>query len=223
MAFFPRAFGNTTTNEAAYTPLFRFLEDFDTYSRSAAPSADSGRHSSAHQHRQHQPAWQPRFDVRETADAYELYGELPGLSKQNVSIDFPEHQTIRIHGKTERSYVSASPSSNGTSAQTSVASTTAETDQRRSSYHSATVEDESEENDKFEIVSKPTEDKSSVAAATPKYKYWLTERSIGDFARTFQLPARIDQEAVAASLDNGILKVLIPKAKVHKPHRVIVN
>lgn len=220
MAFFPRAFCNNTSNEASFTPLFRLLEDFDKYSRSAAPSADSGRRSP--QHRQ-QPVWQPRFDVRETADAYELYGELPGLSKDNVSIDFPEHQTIVIRGKTERNYSSTAPSAEGTSTETpSTGAATEDADQRRHSYHSATVEDESEANDKFEVVEKPVAGKS-VAQTTTKHKFWLTERSIGEFSRTFQLPSRIDQEAVTASLDNGILRVLIPKAKKHEPHRVFIN
>ncbi|EHK96779.1 putative 30 kDa heat shock protein [Glarea lozoyensis 74030] len=46
----------------------------------------------------------PRFDVRETASAYELHGELPGIVMRDINIEFTEDQTITIRGKIERLY-----------------------------------------------------------------------------------------------------------------------
>jgi HSP20 family protein len=53
--------------------------------------------------RHHRPqTFTPRFDVTEVENAYELYGELPGLEQSDVTIEFSDAQTLVIKGKTER-------------------------------------------------------------------------------------------------------------------------
>ncbi|CAK7240450.1 MAG: hypothetical protein STHCBS139747_001891 [Sporothrix thermara] len=54
-------------------------------------------------------AFSPRFDVRETESTYELHGELAGVERKNVSLEFTEPQTLVISGKIERNYTSGSP------------------------------------------------------------------------------------------------------------------
>ncbi|KAK6354423.1 hypothetical protein TWF730_008828 [Orbilia blumenaviensis] len=45
----------------------------------------------------------PKFDVSETADAYILEGELPGVSnKASISVDFDDAQTIVVKGEISR-------------------------------------------------------------------------------------------------------------------------
>jgi len=45
----------------------------------------------------------PKFDISETADAYVLEGELPGVSnKSSISVDFDDAQTIVIKGEVSR-------------------------------------------------------------------------------------------------------------------------
>lgn len=218
MAFFSQNLYNA--NEASFTPLFRLFEDLDKYSRQAGPSHGAHDRGSATPRRQ-QPAWQPRFDLSETAEAYELHGELPGLHKEHVSIEFPDFQTMTISGKTERNYSSGN---------TSAEKTPAEATERRNSYQSATIEDDVD-GDKFEVVDTPATDKKQseqsaidkTAAPAPKPKYWLSERSIGEFSRTFNFAFRVDQDAVSASLDSGILHIVVPKAKAHEPRRVFIN
>ncbi|KAK7421058.1 hypothetical protein QQX98_002416 [Neonectria punicea] len=213
MAFFPRSsYGNAN---ASFTPLFRLLEDFDSYSRQG----------------QGLPQWQPKFDVRETNEAYELHGELPGIAKENVHIDFTEPQTILIRGKTERTYTSGTPPA-GFVEDKSVGTTAIEGSETHStSSHKATVEDE------FESVAHETRSDAE-AAGTPKEvqqakpaqkqpadksKYWLTERSIGEFSRSFNFPTRVDQDAVTANFQDGILTIVVPKAKKHESRRITVN
>ncbi|MDW3194153.1 MAG: Hsp20/alpha crystallin family protein [Cytophagales bacterium] len=41
--------------------------------------------------------------------------------------------------------------------------------------------------------------------------YRSVESSYGSFTRSFQLPDNIDQEAVSASFENGVLRITIPK------------
>jgi HSP20 family molecular chaperone IbpA len=46
----------------------------------------------------------------------------------------------------------------------------------------------------------------------PHHKYWVSERSIGEFQRSFNFPTPVDQDNVKASLKNGILSITVPKA-----------
>jgi HSP20 family protein len=49
------------------------------------------------------------------------------------------------------------------------------------------------------------------------------ERSYGEFSRTVELPIEIDAEKVEATLENGVLKVRLPKAKTALPRRIEVK
>lgn len=49
------------------------------------------------------PPFQPNFDVTELDNAYELYGELPGLNKHDIHIELVDGQTLIIQRKIERS------------------------------------------------------------------------------------------------------------------------
>ncbi|CAI6085655.1 hypothetical protein V2G26_009336 [Clonostachys chloroleuca] len=221
MAFFPRTFYNT---EASFAPLFRLLDDFDTYSRSGSNSNGTTRSHISH--------WQPKFDVRETSDAFHFHGELPGLTKDEISIEFPEHQSMTIRGKTERTYTSGTPPAGllESSNKDSTPAAVTEAGERRNS-HQATVEDEAnaEKPDNKAVAAPVNDSNNSVSKADPSAapadnsKYWITERSIGEFSRHFNFPSRIDQDGVTASLKDGILTIDVPKAKKHESRRVTVN
>ena len=49
------------------------------------------------------------------------------------------------------------------------------------------------------------------------------ERAYGTFARTFDLPAAVDTEAVAATYKDGVLQVTVPKAEEAKPKQIEVK
>lgn len=207
MVFFQR---NFYTPESSFTPLFRLLDDYDNYSRQ----------SNGAQHATHRPVahWQPKFDVRETGEAYELHGELPGLNKQDVHIEFTGPQSLLIRGKVERTYTA------GTSPTDAIEESAEQ--ERPHSPHQATVEDEPEDGEtttttaasENELVkAAPTKQKPTDTA-----KYWLTERSVGEFSRTFNFPTRVNQEGVTASFKDGILNVVVPKAAKHEPRRIAV-
>ncbi|KAH6667385.1 hypothetical protein B0J14DRAFT_449055, partial [Halenospora varia] len=83
----------------SFAPLFRLLDDFDDYSRGIG-----GRH-----YRSHLTAFSPKFDVKETPQAYELYGELPGIEQKDVEIEFTDQQTLTIKGCTEHSFTKGTP------------------------------------------------------------------------------------------------------------------
>lgn len=44
----------------------------------------------------------PSFDVRETETDYQLEGELPGVEKKDIEIEFEDEHCLNIKGHTER-------------------------------------------------------------------------------------------------------------------------
>ncbi|KAK1964215.1 heat shock protein 30 [Colletotrichum sublineola] len=211
MAFFPRNFYNTPS-DTSFTPLFRLLEDFDNYSRTGGASNGGARGS----HRNHVPTFQPKFDVREVEDAYELHGELPGMNKNDVSIEFTDPHTLHIRGRVERSYTAGTPPAGflqGGNAEMSGAITEGNEKSRQ-----PTVEDENEKDNKNDSV-----EKSGKKEPVDNAKYWVSERSVGEFSRVFNFPGQISQDSVTASFKDGILSIRVPKAPRHETRRIQVN
>ena len=216
MAFFPRSYLSPDTS---FTPLFRLLDDFDNYSREV--QGQEGRNGRRNNNAVR--TFNPRFDVRETENAYELHGELPGIERDNVQIEFTEPQTIVIRGRVERSYTAGTPPA-GLVGDTKMSGAITEGGEKES--HHASVSDEADETAKEKGAStelQHTGEKQGEAQAQPAEKYWVSERSIGEFSRTFSFPTRVDQEAVSASLNNGILNITVPKAKKHESRRINIH
>lgn len=194
MAFFPRSLGDSDTS---FTPLFRLLDDFDNYSRQGV----SGRRTGM-------PSWQPKFDVCETGEAYELHGELPGINKEDVHIEFTEPQSMLIRGRTERTYTAGTPPAG------LIEGTT---------RGGVITEGDKEIKKASEAGTEATEKEMPETKKSDKAKYWLSERSVGEFSRSFNFPTQVDQESVTANFKDGILKILVPKAKKHESKRIAIS
>jgi len=206
MSLFPRAF---VGSDPSFTPLFRLLDDFDSYNRSSG--------SNGH-HRGHIKTFQPRFDVKEVADGYELHGELPGIEQKDIEIEFTDAQTLTIRGRTERSYTSGTPPSNLVEG-TKLSGAITEGGEQHNN-HKATVEDEDAvSNTNTPVATQEQKPQQQQEQA----KYWVSERSVGEFARSFSFPARVDQDAVKASMKNGILSIVVPKAKKHESRKIQIS
>ncbi|KAL8764963.1 MAG: hypothetical protein Q9209_007790 [Squamulea sp. 1 TL-2023] len=200
MSLFPRLPNND------FTTLFRLLDDYNTQGSSGLPSAVR--------------AFTPKFDVREHKESYELQGELPGLEQKDVHIEFADPHTLVIKGHVEREY-----SSDG--AQNARGRITGDVTDAPAS-HKATVEDEDDEAKKKDDAkdagqNKQVSKQSGQASQGPRPKYWVAERSVGEFHRAFTFPSRVDQDGVKARLNNGILNVTVPKAAEHKSKRIQVE
>ncbi|KAG6108406.1 hypothetical protein E4U14_003684 [Claviceps sp. LM454 group G7] len=228
MAFFPRAFFND--DSTSFTPLFRLLDDFDTYSRQSGNSQHQHQHGSK---RASAGFWQPKFDVRETSDNYELHGELPGISKDNVHIEFTDPQSLIVRGRAERSYTSGTPPA-GLIGQPGNKGAITEGGEVGTS-HKATVEDEKDESsgaaassggnkqEKQQQVEKTDKKQQQQQHSEHGVKYWLSERSVGEFSRSFNFPSPVDQDAVSASFNDGVLNIVVPKSKKQGARRVAIN
>jgi HSP20 family molecular chaperone IbpA len=159
----------------------------------------------------------PRFDVRETDTSYELHGELPGLDKKDVHIEFTDPQTMVVRGRVERSYTSGTPPVGQVEDSAQPAAITEE-GEHHDKEHQPIVQDEEEAKQAEEVG-------TEVVAEKPvdKAKYWVSERSIGEFSRSFHFPSHVDQDAVSASLKHGILSVEVPKTKKHAGRRIAIE
>jgi len=197
MPVFPRFLSNSLADDVR--PLLRLLDDPSFYQ----PTGETGSRSIR--------AFSPNFDVHETDKEYVLEGELPGLNdKSNVSIEFTDHNTLLIRGKIERSYQSGTPPD-----QQQAHMKGAHESEKKT--HKPTVEEEGE--NKETQVTKTDDQNKQVGQ--PTTKYWVSERSVGSFQRSFSFPGEVDQDNVTAKLKDGILTVKVPK-KQHKPAKRIM-
>ena len=62
-------------------------------------------------------------------------------------------------------------------------------------------------------------DESIYGQRKPTY----SEYGIGDYYRQFTLSDEIDREKIEASMMNGILKVVLPKAEPHKTKKIAIQ
>ena len=46
----------------------------------------------------------------------------------------------------------------------------------------------------------------------PQHTWWCSERSVGDFRRSFSFPGPIDHEHIDARFENGVLSITVKKA-----------
>jgi HSP20 family molecular chaperone IbpA len=193
---------NLYNADVSFAPLLRLLDDFDTYSRQGQRGRRTGL---LH--------WQPKFDACEASEAYKLQGELPGMKKEEVHIEFTDPQTMVVRGMTERTYTSGTLPA-GLVEGTTMHGAITEGGEEQKPSQQATAEGE-------EASAKPAE-KSKDADKQPadQAKYWLTERSVGEFSRSFNFPSRVDQDAVSANFKDGILDIVVPKSKNHEHRRI---
>lgn len=196
MSLFPRF-----TQE--FAPLFRLMDDYD-------------RHAFKHINNQTMRSFSPKFDVKELKDAYELHGEFPGIEQKNINIEWTDANTLTISGRHEN--VREEGQRPGGFIEEGEVPKQLEGGKK---VHQPTVEDES-----AEAASKSTEQqvaKQSEQKRTDEPKYWVSERSVGEFHRSFAFPTRVDQDAVKASLKNGILSIVVPKAKAPQPRKINIE
>jgi len=200
-----------------------YAPEADFFSLLSALSEDTPKTCQPTRRQAPAQTYTPRFDVAETATAYELYGELPGLAESDLSIEFSDAQTIVIKGKTERATATNVAAATTPEATTPALESDAHSDTGSEKSLHATVEDEYDAADapfatpastvtaQNDNVEKPAEKKEE-----EKKKYWVVERKVGSFARTFSFSQRVEIDEVQASLKNGLLRVVVPKSQKAK-------
>lgn len=217
MSLMPRFFppspfsSNRSGPTGEFSSLFRFLDDYtDHVTRRFDDSfSDFSRNMTS--------TFAPKFDLKETAEAYQLEGEVPGIEKEALQLEFLDENTLQIKGRTERSFSSGTPSSDAED----VTMTGAGADKNTVDSASTQTPAETSATEGAETTKAVAQTAETSSPATTENtgngRYWVTERSVGEFSRTFSFPAPIDQEAVKASLKNGVLSITVPKKAVEGP------
>jgi HSP20 family protein len=211
MPFFPQAY---LSNEAQF---LNFLSELDKeasqQTQKQAPAQCVRRCRQAREE-----IFTPRFDVTETPTTYELFGEFPGLAQEDLNIEFTDAQTVVVKGKTVRTGTTIP-----TPEPTEEIKATDNSDASSEKSHNVTVEDDYDEADiplatpatTTTAVSEKTPEPKKVEepkqAEAPKPKFWVSERKVGSFARSFSFSQRIEHDNVKAVLKNGVLHLVIPK------------
>lgn len=204
--FYPRSLSHPSSlgSQPTFSSLFRMLDDFDKYAQqvsgnigsSLIPSSSSGGIET----------FNPKFDVTEEENTYTLQGELPGVDPKNVDIEFTDPQTLVISGHSERSHTEGDPNL-----------------RIGSSTESKKIEgaESKDKSSKDKSKSKDSKDESSENKSTPRY--WLSERSYGEFSRVFNFPQNIDQDKVSAKFDHGVLDIKVPKSEKKGSRKISIE
>jgi len=142
----------------------------------------------------------PKFDIKETEKEFILEGELPGVDKKDISLDFVDDNTLVLKTRVEK---------------------VREEGAKPESQSQGQIEGGKQEQQQGQIKEAAKTDKDTTVATTngsgnkevakPTTQYHLTERSIGTFQRAFALPGELKHEEVKANLKNGILTITVPK------------
>ena len=175
--------------------------------------------------RQARNTFTPRFDVREAGGIYELQGELPGFDQKDISLEVLDERTLVIRGHTSTESTTTNEAAEAAEPVKAVENDDAKDNvsEKSANYRRPSAEDEyvdaGAESEAAEGAKTPASTTAADApvaetkkADEPSFKYWVSERSVGEFERRFSFPGRIELENVKASLRNGILSVAIPKA-----------
>lgn len=198
MSLFPRYIANE------FAPMFRLMDDYAAH-RSGSLANDFPSFSSSFK------SFTPKFDVKENKESYELQGELPGIQQKDINIEFTDAQTLTIKGRTEHVREEGERPAGLIEGE----------EQKKiegNGYHKPSVEEEgSKQNTSVEKASEENKQ------AEKQSKYWVSERSVGEFARTFSFPTRVDQDNVKASLKDGILSIVVPKAQAPTSRKINIE
>lgn len=161
----------------------------------------------------------PRFDLEEDSQLYYLYGEIPGSRVDDITIEPRDKNILVIYGTTRRNEVELGSQNKNNDilmrSPTQVASTgnNQEVELEPSALldKPSRVPPHSHHHTPGGTTSYIEATSPSKANHRPTRKILLNERLVGDFHRTFALPTPIVEESIRATLEDGVLTVLIPK------------
>jgi len=205
--WFPRSLAPPHNNPPGFSSLFKMLDDFERY------SSQDGQLTGAHGTDAAgipQGIIAPKFDVAEHDKAYHLQGELPGVPPENVVLEFTDPQTLVVRGKVERSHIEGDPS---------LAPKRIGGGAEQGKIEGKNGEKGEQQQQGEKKGDKETESKGGAS----KPKYWLRERSYGEFSRVFNFPSSVDQDKVEARFENGVLNVIVPKVERKGARRIEIK
>lgn len=228
-------FGNGIDRD--FSPILNYIDEFDRHF--------SRRHRFVN-------CFIPRFDLEEDAHNYYLYGDIPGAVVEDITVEAHDNHTLVIYGKTVRpgpgpreddetkgkedaEFVKVMVEDHehvhekGNTDHKSAVPISSSEDQQAAASPGApsfpppptqAVESDYPHHQRHETYN---------GAPGPQHlqadhRILLSERLVGDFHRTFAFPQPVSEDGVRASMDNGVLSLVVPKrekgGEVKKGRRV---
>lgn len=138
--------------------------------------------------------WRPIVDVHEDENSYTIDAELPGMTKDQVKIAFQDG-VLSISG--ERSY---------------------EYEEKPTGESAGNGNGNGNGNGRS---SEAIDGRVSVERRGRTVH--RMERFYGRFHRTFNFPTAVNADDISATFDNGVLKVVVPKAEQVKPRQISIR
>ena len=132
-----------------------------------------------------------------------------------MDIEFSDPHTLVVKGRIERSYEEGKKPEQGRI-------TGEVSGENKKEGHKATVEDDKE----GAVASTAGAGNGQVEkhhGEKEEATYWVSERSVGEFHRSFSFPSRVDQDNVKAKLNNGVLTITVPKAAAPKARKISIE
>lgn len=182
---FPRASRNIASEFNQIPQLFRALDDVLFTGQSARAGTFPQR------------TFAPRVDLYETQSAFEVKADLPGVEKDNLSIEFDDENTLVINGKVEKGGESTGPE-----------------------VYEADTPEHHNGKEKTQQTGIATSAGESQANGR---RVWQGERLVGEFSRSFSFPSAVDHDNIQASLNNGILSIVVPKKAQQAAKRIQIQ
>ena len=156
----------------------------------------------------------PRVDLKEGPKAYRLEAEIPGFRKNDISIEFLDSHTLRISGKRGGKPVAPTEST---------AETVDSTEGNYSSYEPADSVASEDAVSAEPTTIEASQDTNAVQAEEECQAIETEREEEFSFTRQWRLPEGVDQDAVKASLDHGILSVTLPKLKAEAARKITID
>jgi len=204
-----------------FSPILHYLDEFDRHF--------SRRHRFVN-------CFIPRFDLEEDGQNYYLYGDIPGAIVEDITVEAHDNHTLEVYGKTNRAgprrgeeMGQPEPGEEGGFVKVNVEDRENENVQEKRDEISAPTE--------TPTFPPPPRSANPPVVAThpqgnaihphghhlrrptqvqqqqelPTHKILLSERLVGEFHRTFAFPSAVREEGIKASMENGVLSLVVPK------------
>merc|ERR1711916_189466 len=140
-------------------------------------------------------------DIDESDFKYQFRVDLPGLTRDQISLDLDDNNLFTISATRHREGTQTKPSDENMK--------TMEEDQE-----SLKIQDEKENHEGTDANNerKPL-----------KVSHVLQERAYGKMERVFHLRKEVDADNISASLENGVLTITIPQRKKAPAKKININ
>lgn len=202
-----------------FSPIMNYIDEFDRHF--------SRRHRFMN-------CFIPRFDLEEDAHNYYLYGDIPGATVNDITVEAHDDHTLVVYGKTFRPGPERNSEEQGTlkvgvedrehggdqkgeyGQQQQLAPTTQENQVAPPTQNypppptqPAQVHPHHQRHGTTPFATLQSEPQPQFTASG--HRILLSERLVGDFTRTFAFPTPVIEAGVQASMENGVLSLVVPK------------